>query len=58
MIDKERENILSAFKGMSLEQRTYMLSLFSYTEILAELNERLASYEVALHKIQETISAT
>ena len=58
MIDKERESILAAFKGMSLEQRTYMLSLFSYTEILAELNERLASYEVALHKIHETISAT
>lgn len=54
----EIEKITATYKGLSAEQRAYLLSLYSYTEILAELNERLASYEIALLKIHETISAT
>lgn len=58
MVDAERESIRTTYNGLTPEQRMYMLSLFDFKEILAELGERLSGYEFALNKIHETISAT
>lgn len=58
MVDKDREEIQSVYKGFTDEKRAYMLSLFSHKEILAELDARMTIQENALLKIQETVTAT
>ena len=58
MTDYEKEKMDEIYKGMTLEQRMYLLTRYVRQELIAEVDRRMEVQENSISNAKEALSAT